>query len=99
MPGGFGGRMGCLSRGRSGLGGGQLHGHLLRGRVGLRTPLVGLGGTLLGGGRAGLSGGRTLLSSRTDGFDLGLSGGRVSHYVDGLAQPVCDTSDPIGLGA
>jgi hypothetical protein len=30
-----------------------LHGHLLRGGLGVGVPLVGLGGTLLGGGLRG----------------------------------------------
>ena len=75
-----------------------MHGHVLRGRVGLGAPLVGLGRTLLGGGRTGLGGHGALLGGRADGFHLGFSGGRVGHRLDGLAQSVGDAGDPVGFG-
>lgn len=58
------------------LGGAQLCGHLLRGRVGLSAPLVGLRGALLGDGRAGFCG-RALLGCGADGFHIGFGGGRL----------------------
>jgi hypothetical protein len=69
----------------AGLGDGHLRGHLLRGRVGLRAPLLSFGGALLGGG--------------ADGFHLGFGGGRVDDCLDGLAEPGGDVGDPVGFGA
>ncbi len=39
-----------------------------------------------------------LLGDSADGFNLGLSGGRVSHGIDGLAQPLGDATHPVGFG-
>jgi hypothetical protein len=96
---GFGGGAGCFSLVGAGLGGVHPRGHLLRGGLGIGAPLAGFGGALLGGGRAGFGGGRALLGSRADGFHLGFSGGRVGHRLDGLAQPVGDAGNSVGLGA
>jgi hypothetical protein len=46
-----------------------------------------------------LSASAALLGGGAHGFDLGLSGGRVSRYFDGRAQAGGDTSDPVGLCA
>lgn len=84
---GFRGRAGRVRLVGHGLRGGQLRGHLLRGRVSLGAPLVGLGDR------------GALLRSSVDGFDLGLGRGRVGHRVDGLAQSIGDVGHPVGFGA
>jgi hypothetical protein len=97
VPVGFGDGAGCLRPACAGQGGIQLHGHLLRGGLGVSAPLVSFGGELPGGGLAGFGGG-PLLGSRADGFHLGFGLGRVGHRLDRLPQPAGDTGDPISLG-
>ena len=98
VPVGFGCRPGRVGPGRAPFGGGQLRGHLLRGRVRFGAELVGLGGALLGGGPPGFGGRGPLLGGGPRGFHLGFGRGGVGPGLDGVAQLAHDAREPVGLG-